>query len=229
MEVKPVPYEVQPLFYRPLSEYYREISFNGIKFYVYKKGNIIPWLWIKKFDYIIEYTDNDHIRCDGYYDKSEKIIVFFYNRYINKLYRSIVTRQELRGNKQTFLLPDNQIRRKEKMSMKDLEGLKSGRVELDDAPKYIYPERIDSEIKEDNSEKKQRCLYLNFFWTEDGEERTVTQKYTPFHIGKLTARMKLMKIKDLTKWVGDKPWKMEHEVFKGVGFPKYMPVQDAED
>ena len=228
MEVKPVPHNVQPLFYRFRSHYYSEISFDGEKFYTYKRANITPFYWIKKFDYILEYTENSHIRCDGYYDKDEKIIVFFYNRNINKLYRNIVKRQELERNKQTFLLTDNEIRRKEKMSIKDLEGLKSGRVELDDAPKYIYPERIDSEIKEDNSEKKQRCLYLNFYWTEDGEERTVTQKYTPFHIQKLVARAKLMQIKDLTKWVGGKPWKMEHEVFKGVGFPKYMPVQDAE-
>lgn len=226
MEVQPVPFEVQPLFYRNKNDYNCEVSFDGKKFYTFKKANVEPLWWTKKFDYIILYTENEVIRCDGYYDKDSKTLHFFYNRKINKLYKSLVRYQELERSKQTFLIPDEEIRKKQKMSMKDLEDLKSGRVELEDAPRYIQPTSIESEQKEDKDEKM--CLYLHFKYMEEEDEMTVTQKYTPFHIAQLVKRMKLMKIKDCTKWLTPNQWKMEQEVFKGVGFPKYLPVQSED-
>jgi hypothetical protein len=93
------------------------VSFDGKKYYTFKKSNIDPPWWIKKFDYLLRYTDNEVIKCMGYYDKGLKIITFFYNQNINKTYRRVIKRQELEHRKQTFLIPDEEIRRKEKMSL----------------------------------------------------------------------------------------------------------------
>lgn len=231
MEVQPVEWEVQPLFYKPLSNDLCRISFDGIKYYTFRKRNVEPAYWIKKFDYIIEYTECEEIRCDGYYDKGKKVIWFFHNRKIYKLYRGIILHQKLERSKQTFLVSDDWKKEKERMSIKEIESYKSSRVDLEDAPKYIRPERIETAFKEATNEKGdvQMCLYMNFFWTEGKKESTVTQKYTPFHQTQLFKRMKLMKIKDVKDWIAPHTWKMEHEVFRGVGYPKYMPVQSEDE
>jgi hypothetical protein len=228
--IKPVPFRVQPLFYRSKSYKFCEVSFDGIKYYTFALDNVLPHSWTRKMDYIITYTDSNEIKCDGYYDKVEKTLWFFYNEKINKLYRLIVKRQKLERNKQTFLLSDDDIRRKEKMSLKDLDELKSGRIDLDDSPKFIYPQRIEKEVKERTNQKgiTERCLYLNLFWEEDGKEIFMTQMYTPWHLVQLVKRMKLMKLKDVTKHLAPLPWKLESEVFSGTGNPRYMPVQSEE-
>jgi hypothetical protein len=229
MEVKPVPFEVQPLFYRNKSDLYCEVSFDGKKFYTFKKSNIDPPWWIKKFDYIILHSDNTMIRCDGYYDKGLKILSFFYNQKINKTYKRIVKRQELEHSKQTFLIPDEEIRRKEKMSMKDIEDRKSGRLDLDDAPKYIFPDEINAEwkMRANQKGKEENCLYVNLNWEHKGKMAFITQMYTPWHLVQLSKRMKLMKIKDVTKWTKPHGWKLEGEPFGGTGNPRYLPVQDV--
>ncbi len=227
VEIGATEHKVQPLFYRTRGYKYCEISFDGIKFYTFKIENVRPHSWTKKMDYIILYTDNDMIKCDGYYNRVERIIVFYENRKVYNLYRGIIQRQKMERTNQRFLLTGDEIRRKERMSVKDMEELASGRVDLEDAPKLIYPVRIETERKEDKDEKE--CLYANFFWEEKGTEVSLTQKYTPFHISALLKRMKFMKIKNIGDWVGpEHPWRYETEVFKGIGYPKYMPVQPEE-
>ncbi len=230
MEVKLTPHKVQPLFYRPKSYIYCEISFDGLKWYTFKKENVYPTSWIKKFDYIIEHTDNELIKCDGFYDRTEKIIGFFDNRKIYNLYAGIIKRQKVKRKNQTFLLSDDEIRRKETMSLKDLDARKSGRMDLDDAPKHIFPTRIEAEWKERTNQQGevQNCLYLEFFWEENEREVKITQMYTPWHMVRLVKRMKLMKIKDSTKHLAPMPWKLESEVFGGTGNPRYLPVQEAD-
>ena len=110
------------------------------------------------------------------------------------------------------------------MSMKDLERIKSRRVDLDDAPKIIVPISIDAEIRKDPKDEEE-CLYTDFTYLRGKDEVVITQKYRPFHIKVLLKRCKLMKIKNITQWV-DKPWKLEHEAFGGIGYAHYLPVQD---
>lgn len=115
------------------------------------------------------------------------------------------------------------------MSMKDLERIKSKRTDLDDAPRFITPDAIISEIREDpNHKDKQECLYCDFHYVEGKFSKVVTQKYTPFHIKVLMKRMKLMKIKAVDKWI-NKPWKLEHEAFGGIGYAHYLPVQTEDE
>lgn len=231
IEVQPVPHEVQRLYYKNKSQDFCEISFDGKKFYTFKKSNIDPYWWIKKLDYLILHTDANVIKCDGYYDKSLKIVTFFYNRKINILYRRLVRRQELEHKKQTFLIPDKEIRRKEKMSLKEIENAKSGRLDLDDAPKFIYPDMITASFKERQNQKGETelCLYVNLNWETKGKEAFITQMYTPWHMVQLHKRMKLMKISDLTKWLKPNAWKLENEPFGGTGNPRYLPVQGEEE
>lgn len=118
MEVRPTQQQVQPLFYRPKGWKYCEISFDGMKFYTFKIKNVKPYSWTKKMDYIILYTDNNMIKCDGYYNRPERIIVFFENRKVYNLYRGIIQRQKMERTNQRFLLTGDEIRKKEKMSVK---------------------------------------------------------------------------------------------------------------
>ena len=112
------------------------------------------------------------------------------------------------------------------MSMKDLARIKSKRVELDDAPRYIHPTKVDAEIRPDPKDDVE-CLYCDFHFTQGKDELVITQKYRPFHIKVLMKRMKLMKIKDVANWVA-KPWKLEHDAFGGIGYAHYLPVQTEE-
>jgi len=213
--------EITPIFYRPHSYYYREISFDGEKWYKFKKENVIPFYYTRKFDYIIEYTDTEFIRCNGHYDKEEKLLRFFYNQNLNKLYRSIIVNQKLERLNQTFLV-DEDKRKEKNMSIKELRKIKSGRVDLEDAPDKIVPTRIETEIKDDPKDKVS-CLYVNFFWDIAGEEATLTQKYRPFHLKILIARMDELKIKNVGDYV-NKTWLLEKKPFGTLGHPHYLPT-----
>ena len=177
-------------------------------------------------DYVLVYQNREQIVCDGYYDRDKKIINFFCNKKIYKAYQAILKQHRLKRLGQTALIGVEKVREKEKMSLDELEEKAAGRVELDDAPKYITPNRIEYEWKEDKDKKE--CLFVNFFWVEKDIEVSLTQKYTPFHIVRLLDRMKLMKIKNIIDWT-EAPWKMESAPFGGVGYPKYLPVQEIEE
>lgn len=221
MEVQPVPFEVQPLFYKPKGERYGEISFDGMKWYTFKILNILPYHWTKKLDYIILYTEAEYIRCDGYYNKEHGYIKLFYNRKLYKLYKEIIKHQKLERLKQTFLKSEEK-RKEEIMSMKELKEIRSGRVDLDEAPEAITPTRIETEIKEDPADKV-KCLYVNFFWEgKEKEELTLTMKYRPFHIKVLMERMNALKIKNIADYV-NKMWKLEKKPFGTLGYPHYLP------
>ena len=112
MEVKPVPHRVQPIFYRPSNYKFCSISFDGIKWYSFKVENVHPGGWIKKFDYIIEHTEATQIRCDGFYDRDNKVVGFFDNRKIYKLYDQIIASQKLERLNRTYLPSDTERREK---------------------------------------------------------------------------------------------------------------------
>jgi len=227
MQVESVKWEVQSISYRAKKNLYREgiddkycfISFDGYKFYTFKKDNIHPRWWINKFEYIIIWSKTDYIKCDGYYDKDNKGLYFFYNQKINNTYRNIITRQKLERLNQTFFSVTK--RDEENMSMKDLLKIKSNRIDLDDAPDSITPTKIESEQRQDPKDKID-CLYVNFYWLEGKDEVVTTMKYRPFHVKALIGRMDELGIGDINEHVG-KIWSLEDSKGK-LGFPHYLPV-----
>jgi len=221
MEVQPVKWEVQPLFYKPNDMYSSLISWDGNKFYNFKIGKIEPSHWIAKFNYLIYHTDYDVIKCDGYYDRDNKVIYFFNNRKILKEYQHLVKYQKLEHTGQTFLTSER-VGEKHNMSMKELEGIKSGRVDLDEAPDRITPTKIESKIKPDPKDEVD-CLYVDFYWMEKNDEVVTTMKYRPFHIKVLLGRMKEMKIKNIVDWT-NKLWLLERKPFGTLGYPHYLPA-----
>lgn len=224
MVVKPVQHEPQPLVYKNISDVYCGVSFDGEKFYTFKKENVLPYYWINKLDYIIEWTDNEVIRCLGYYDKSLKEIRFLYNRKIYKLYKQILKYQKLERLNQSLLISDKERKEREKMSLKEIEGIKSNRVDIEDIPKEIQPTKIETEVKKDPADKVE-CLYANFFWMQGKEEVTCTQKYRPFHAKVLLTRMNALGLKNVSEWVGH-TWRLEKEPFGTLGYEKLLPVAD---
>ena len=197
------------------------ISFDGIKYYPFKRENVEPIWWTKKMDYIIEYTEREAIKCDGYFDRDAKIICFFYNRKINKEYKELIIYQKLERIGQAFLTSDQEGKEKN-MSVKELEGIKSGRVDLEDAPITLVPTRIQAGLKIDPADDVE-CLYVDFFWMEGKDEKTLTMKYRPFHVKELLARMKTLKIKNIADYVNE-TWEYTRKPFGTLGYEKYLPV-----
>lgn len=108
------------------------------------------------------------------------------------------------------------------MSQKELEGIKSNRVDLKDAPATITPTKVESEVRKDPADKVD-CLYVDFYFMVGEDEMTLTNKYRPYHIKVLLARMKAMKIKNIKTYI-NKLWRLEKEPFGKLGFEKYLPA-----
>ena len=227
MKPQPVDFNIQTITYKPLSDKYCKLSFDGIKFYTFKRENVLPYYWIKKLDYIIEWTNKEVLFCNGYYDREKKEIWFFYDRNIYKQYKRIIKYQKLERLKQSFLISEEERKEREKMSVKDLEKIKSNRVDIEDIPQQIKPTRIETEVKQDPKDKVE-CLYANFYWMQGKEEVTCTQKYRPFHVQVLLERLNTLKIENVSEWVL-KPWNLEKKPFGTLGYEKPLPVAEDDE
>lgn len=95
---------------KPYSDLYCHVSFEGAKWYLIRKDAIWPSRQLKRILYIIEYTDNEMVSVDGYYDKELKVLKLDYNKDIYNLYKSVIKSQSLAESGQTFLV-DEQKRR----------------------------------------------------------------------------------------------------------------------
>jgi len=216
--------ETQPLFYYATEKSkYCSISFDGVKYYGFKRENVHPEGMLKRMDYLIYHTDIGVMKCEGHYDKEKKEIHFIYDPKVYKQYQGIITRQKLERVGQIFFNSEQQGKGK-KMSLKELEGIKSNRVDLKDIPMKITPCRIETEVKEDPADKVE-CLYANFYWMVGKDEMVTTLKYRPFHIKILIARMNELKIKDVKDYV-NKLWTHEKEPFGTLGYGKYLPAPE---
>lgn len=98
------------IFFKPYSDIHCNVSFDGTRWYLFRKDAIVPHRQLERLLYIVEYTDNEMVYADGKYDKIEMILKLEYDKEMYDLYKTVVRIQSLIKSGQTFLMDEKQIR-----------------------------------------------------------------------------------------------------------------------
>jgi len=98
------------LFIKPYSEDFCHVSFDGAKWYQFRKEAIVPRRQLDRLLYIIEHTDNEMVYADGSYDKVEMTLKLEYDKEMYELYTEVARLQSLIKNGQLFLIDEQKIR-----------------------------------------------------------------------------------------------------------------------
>lgn len=88
---------------RPRNNFYCEVSFDGIKWYVIHRNNITPRKWLVRLLELIEITYNEMLPVEGVYNKKDKTLTIVYSKKLYSTYVRAVKLKEIIDSNQTFL------------------------------------------------------------------------------------------------------------------------------
>lgn len=98
------------IFFKPHSDIHCNVSFDGIRWYLFSKEAIMPRRQLDRMLYIVENTDNTMVYAHGKYDKIGLVLRLEYDKEMYDLYGRVVKLHSLVESGQTFLMDEKQIR-----------------------------------------------------------------------------------------------------------------------